>query len=516
MNSWKEQEAKYFLYKVAKDFTEGKIDRRKFFRYCGLAGLGFSTAGMLSTLTSCVPAPPVEVPVEEVPPPIEPAVEPPPVPITVADWLKEVSAPYKGRSIRVISEATPPSRAIDELTKAEFMPATGINVEWELTPLAHVLKKVSIDAAGQLGANDVYYLDQSWIARFAADTWDPRELIDKHPELTMPDYNFDDILGPLMEHIGMYKGKLVGMVCDIPIFIMMYRKDIFEKLGLTVPTDMDQYLSTVKAINDELAPEVYGTAGQHKSGHYSLFCDYTAWLWSHGGSVFLHTGECVVNDEKGIAGLEYMEELRKYMPAGATTWDWSGQAEAVAHGKVGLYISWGEFFPMYDTPEKSAVVGLMEPADCPKEREVRPPAECGFLEKPGISHQGGSVYALSRYSKNLEPTWIFLQWATSSDVQTRAAIMGGGASPVRHSTFEDPRVAEMMKVAPGTTRHFPVTKTAILERMGAGADLPAKPEIAIDVIGVELGKLHARKYRTVKECADVMKRRIDQIVGIYA
>ena len=36
-----------------------------------------------------------------------------------------------------------------------------------------------------------------------------------------------------------------------------------------------------------------------------------------------------------MAGLEYMLELGKYMPPGSTTWDWSGEADAVAQGMAG-------------------------------------------------------------------------------------------------------------------------------------------------------------------------------------
>jgi multiple sugar transport system substrate-binding protein len=31
---------------------------------------------------------------------------------------------------------------------------------------------------------------------------------------------------------------MVGIPFDIPIFILMYRKDLFDKHGLTVPTTM--------------------------------------------------------------------------------------------------------------------------------------------------------------------------------------------------------------------------------------------------------------------------------------
>ncbi|MPY86271.1 MAG: extracellular solute-binding protein, partial [Actinophytocola sp.] len=167
-------------------------------------------------------------------------------------------------------------------------------------------------------------------------------------------------------------------------------------------------MDVIKQINDEKAPNTYGTVGQLKSGHYSLECDWTAWLWSHGGSVFDADGRCVVDDDQGLAALEYLTQLKKYMPPGATSWDWDGEANAFAQGKGGIYTSWGEFFPLYNTPEKSKVVKKVYPAEPPEEESLRPPDDAGFEEKPGIAHQGGSVYAMSAYSKKKDALWVFL------------------------------------------------------------------------------------------------------------
>lgn len=500
-----DNEDKNRIAKATEAYVRGRLNRRDFLKICGAAGLGFSMHGMHSLVS------PGRAQARLLPQSAEG--EGPPE--EVAQWLKEVGGQFKGKKIRIVSEATPPSRAIDELTKSEFMPLTGIEVEWELLPLEQVLFKISVDAAGGLGHNDVYYQDQAWVARFINDTVDPRELWETKPDLAFPNYNPDDFLQPLVDHIATYKGRWGGLVCDIPIYIMMYRQDIFDELGLTVPTTMDEYMLAVKAINEATAPETYGTVGQWKSGHYSLECDWTCWLWANGGSVFDPEGKCVVNDEQGVAGMKYMLELGKYGPPGQTAWDWSGEAEAVAQGKAGMYICWGEFFPMYDTPEKSEVVGLMEPADCPKEIALRKPDECGFEEWPGISHQGGSVYGLSRYSREPDATWIFLQWATSSDVQTRASIMGGGASPCRQSTFDDPRVKAKEIVTAGTTRHFPATERAIKERMGTEPHLVAWSTIANNIFAVELGKITTGEYADPKEGLDRMAELADKEVGIY-
>src|SRR5438874_12990080 len=82
-----------------------------------------------------------------------------------------------------------------------------------------------------------------------------------------------------------------------------------------------------------------------------------------------------------------------------------------------------------------------------------------------------------------------MQWATSSDVTPRASLLGGGASPVRRSNFDDPRIKAKAKVGIRTTRHFGVTLDAINNRMGTEPHLPAWASLSVDRFAVELGKM---------------------------
>ena len=104
-----------------------------------------------------------------------------------------------------------------------------------------------------------------------------------------------------------------------------------------------------------------------------------------------------------------------------------------------------------------------------------------------------------------------MQWACSPDVMARVSTLGGGASPMRLSSFEDPRVKAMAKVGAGTTRHFDAIKWTIDNAMGSEPDMPAWAEISNNVVPVELGKLLAGQYRSGKECMDAIKRQADEM-----
>jgi multiple sugar transport system substrate-binding protein len=478
-------------------FYAGRTSRRTMLKTLGAAGVGFSAAGMMGSSRRTMAAPMRAVEAAQ--------------PDDVTAWLKDVGGQFKGTTIKVVSEETPPSRAIINLKKDLFEDITGITVDWEVVPLDQVLAKVSQDAAAQLGANDIYYFDQAWVGRFINDTFDPRELLSSKPDLAFPNYNIDDFLEPLVKHIATYGDKMIGFPCDVPIAMYFYRQDIYDEMGLKPATTMEEYMANAKAINDAMAGSgTYGTVGQMKSGHYALECDMTIYLWSHGGSVYTADGQCSLNDAAAITGVDYMRELQQYMPAAVTSYDWGGQFTAIQQGQGGQVITWGEDFPGWDDPVSSKVSGLMTPAPLPANAAQRKPEEAGFEEIPDLGHQGGSTYCLSKYSKVADAAWVFLQWATSSNTQTLASVIGGGASPMRQSTFDDPRVKEMEVVGAGTTRHFPLMLETIQNRMGTEPHLPQWPLIATDIIAVELGKLTTGGYASTQEGMDNIKKLVDE------
>jgi multiple sugar transport system substrate-binding protein len=476
-----DRQQRLWVAKQAGKVQRGVISRREFIRRAAMAGFGITSMRYLAGCAAPAPTAPSAAQVQATAAPMGEMT-------AQQQFLREVGGQFAGTTLRVVSESTPPSRAISQIMQEEFIPLTGINVEWEQLPLDQVLARITQDTAGGLGENDIYYWDQAWVGRFVNDAVSPMEMMEK-ADLAYPDWNFDDFLPTLVENISTYKGQLASIPYDIPIFIMMYRKDIFDELGLAVPTTMEEYMNVVMAINEEKAPQTYGTVAQWKSGHYALECNWTCWLWGHGGHIFDANEQPALNNAEGVAGTEYMLELGKYMPAGVTTWDWSGEADAFTQGLGGVYISWGEFFPGFDDPESSQIVGLAEPAPVPQPVSLRTKAESGFDETPGVSHQGGSSLAINKFSENVDAAWVFLQWATSSDITTRASILGGGATPIRYSNFTDPRTQEFNKVTPGTTRHFDVTLDAIENHMGTEPHLPEWAELANNQFPAELGKM---------------------------
>jgi multiple sugar transport system substrate-binding protein len=254
------------------DHHRGRISRRQML--AALAELGFcSLAGLGGCRRRSPPAPMRRDPRLHIGP--QSALDPE---SEQHRFLEDAGRAFAGTRLRVVGENTPPSQATIAIMRHEFSPLTGIEVEWELLPLERVLAKIVAETARKTGALDVFYCDQAWLGDFFGDMVDPTPLLAKQ-DLAYPGYDFSDFLPPLLEHAASYKGRLVAIPFDIPVWIMIYRRDILEELELAVPRTIPEYLAVVKAIFEAKAPDVYGTVEGWKSGHYSLLQKMTTWLW---------------------------------------------------------------------------------------------------------------------------------------------------------------------------------------------------------------------------------------------
>ena len=501
--SFRTHDKQRFIIDSANDFTNKRISKRDFLRKMGMAGVGMSAfaAGSLGGFRSFGNMAMADAHGE--------------TPEDVANFLREAGKPFAGTTIRYTSESTPPTVVLNQL-KSEFTELTGINVEIEIVPLEQVLAKATQDVQGQLGTYDLYYLDQAWTATFSRDTIDPREYYADKPDLAMPGFDFDDFSEPLVEGISLYQDKWIGLPFDIPIFTLMYRKDILEKHGIAVPQTYEDFTQAVELITAaEQENGIYGTGLQAKSGHYSLECDWSQAVWGHGGSIFDADKMFSGNDAAGIEGLEWYMNLLANAPANSVAATWDGQWQMGASGQIALCQSWAEFFPGWNADD-SAVKGLWEmttPLKGPS--TLRGRDAVGFGEIPNWGHQGGSSIALSRYSSNIDAAWLFMQWACSKDIMTRCTLAGGFA-PMRTSSYNDPRILERQNLeGSGTTRHLGTVLETINNYMASEPDMAIWAGLANNEIPTELGKLlTGQDYDgNAKACMDQIAKLVDQQVA---
>ena len=97
-----------------------------------------------------------------------------------------------------------------------------------------------------------------------------------------------------------------GVARSIPLFnignAVVYRKDLFEELGLSVPNTWEEYLTVGQALKNANMPvgQTLGhTFGDAPSFAYPL-------MWSYGGQEVDEDGNVVINSPETHAALEFM------------------------------------------------------------------------------------------------------------------------------------------------------------------------------------------------------------------
>ena len=273
---------------------------------------------------------------------------------------------------------------------------------------------------------------------------------------------------------------------------------------------MEELLSNSEIITKEMGPNVYGTTGQMKSSHYSLECDWTAWLWGHGGSIFNKDGKFTGNDEAGLQAMAYWDKLKDHA-SGVDGWTWDGEGQSVAQASR----------PRCCPGASSSPISTTRPR--PRSRPVRSRgAAQGHLaahrradrlrRDPGVGHQGGSSLAVSRYSKNADAAWIFMQWATCADTQVLITTLGGGTGR-RARPFMTTRVLANARVEKtGTTRHLPVVRETISKHMGSEPDLPQWAQLSNDTIPVRSAEYFAGGYGSGQRAMDDIAAQIETVM----
>lgn len=405
-------------------------------------------------------------------------------------WLAEVSKPYKGTTIRMITETTPPSDWTEE-AGAEFTKYTGIKVIVERQAHPHLQEKALMDFSAGTGIYDVFNGDYSWTGKYVeAGYVVPLDDYLNDPNLTYFDYFPEDFYAGFWEGTT-WKGRPYGLPYDSVVQYMFYNKVDFENAGIVdaegnalFPRTPDEWIAAVKKLHDP--PNLHGTGVQGKR-HLSVVCEYLPILWAFDGQLYDENYNVTLDSEAGLESLKFYKELSKYAPPGATTWTWDQVCTGLQQHIVAMSMLWDENYGAMEDSTQSRVIGQMRYGPVPS------------ITGKAISHYGGSSLFIPTSSKKKIPAYLFAQWATSKSVQLLG--VGKGASPTRRSIYTIPILRKMYPSFIATDAAAPVTgwrpripewddMVEIMAReLNAVLAADKDPEAALKVMAAEIDKI---------------------------
>lgn len=164
-------------------------------------------------------------------------------------------------------------------------------------------------------------------------------------------------------------GKIMAIAMMVNAQHLMYRSDILDQLGITVPKTYVQVLAAAEKIK---AAKViaYPLGGSYKNG-WNLAEEFVNMYLGNGGEFFGNGNQATLNNAQGIASLEIMKKLTAYMDPEYLVADSTYVQQQFQQGKIAMANLWATRAAAMDDAKESQVVGKVKMASAPM-ASVRP------------------------------------------------------------------------------------------------------------------------------------------------
>jgi multiple sugar transport system substrate-binding protein len=302
-----------------------------------------------------------------------------------------------------------PSPTEDAIKKRipEFEQQTGVKVNVVDAPYDDAHQKMLLSFQAKKGAYDVVQFDNPFLAPFASQN----ALTDLGPYTSKSSaYDISDFVQPLQDY-NKYDGTAVALNLSTEPFILWYRKDIYQKLNLQVPTTWEQYLANAQKIQESGLG-----SGQVIANNSSV----NSWwwlqlLWSHGGDLQDASGKVTVNTPQAQEATDYMKSLLAVSPKSAITATGDDATTLFTTQNVGQMINYSGYYPVITDPKSSKVIRTFDTAIIP-------------VGKANITELTGWNIGIPADSKAKDTAWQFLEWLLNKDNTPK--LMDAGAAAI--------------------------------------------------------------------------------------
>ncbi|MEM8855207.1 MAG: extracellular solute-binding protein [Pseudomonadota bacterium] len=296
-----------------------------------------------------------------------------------------------------------------------------------------------------------------------APAWSPdfTPFLAEMPEGMQTSPEFQDIFPVYRERLMVWNDKVLSQTMDGDVHTYTYRIDLFEdpeeqaafkeKYGydLAPPKTWKEYLDIAEFFN---RPDdgLWGTAEAFRRGgqQFWFFFSHAAPYTNHPdnpGSMFFdpETMDAQINNPGWVRGLEEYIAASKLAPPNALNFSFGEVNAAVAGGQVAQSIGWGDTGVIAADPKQSQVAGNVGSAILPGSTEIynHKTGEWDSYDEVVLSPFmafGGWQAAVPASSENQEAAWDFIEYLTSPEVSSTAAITGGtGVNPYRNAHVDD-------------------------------------------------------------------------------
>lgn len=371
----------------------------------------------------------------------------------------------------------------------EFEKLTGIKVVVEDYPEDPFRQKLAVEMSAKSKSVDVFTTGTMREGRqFFTSGWygDLTSLVND-PSATSVEWDKSDFIDAVWK-AHQFGGKQVAVPVQANVQLLYYRKDLFDAAGLKPPKTLDELEAAAKRLHNP--PSVYGfvARGRKTQAPYT----WSHWLYANGGSWLNPDGKPGIGTPAALNAVnQYVRLLRTYGDPGITD---NGPMEVQTHflqGRAAMILDAVSWAGLFSDPQKSKVAGKWE----------------GTLAPPGSAGVTYELWAwslaMSPFSEKQKAAWLFMQWATSKEMQKPLHLR---SFPMpRKSLWTDPEWKS--KLQPG---YYEAAMTQVQSARPIGhPPFVASPEIT-DVVGIAINNALAGK--DAKAEMDAASRKMAEIL----
>ena len=341
------------------------------------------------------------------------------------DWKQ-----FEGSTINIGAVQHPWVSAIKPAVPV-FEELTGIDVVWNVLPEQQFRTKRLTDVSTGAGKFDVFFMDQV-VNQFRQANW--LQTLDTYfgdDSLYDEDwYRPDDIFEAArwQAHGGGYTDRWTGIPITVEVQTQFYRKDLYEKYGLSVAESLEGFVENARAIHQNES-DIVGTVGRGQKGYGMNIFILNTFLREYGGQLWTEypTDSGLDTEAAKKAAKWYVNLLQQYGPQGAASQTWSDVLSTMQSGRAGHIVSDANlFWPGLTDP------GASDVADTVGITKTPAPSDGTF---------GPNAYtwqlSTSKNAANSEQGFLFMLWASSRPTNRWMHLERDAAFSVRQSVWQD-------------------------------------------------------------------------------
>ncbi len=466
-------------------------------------------------------------------------------------WFQDAAKPFKGMSIKVLSETIPTHEYESKVLTKAFEEITGIKVNHQLLGEGDVVMAVQTQMQTNVSIYDAYINDSDLIgthARMQQAVNLTKWMAGEGKDVTLPTLDLDDFIGK--QFTTGPDGDLYQMPDQQFANLYWFRKDWFDRpeikkgfkakygYDLGVPLNWSAYEDIAKYFSEDVknidGVRIYGHMDYGKRAPDLGWRMTDAWLSMAGAGdvgkpngipvdewgIRMEKGSCnpvgasvtrggAANGPAAVYAIRKWDEwLRNYAPPGAAAMDFYQSLPSLSSGNVAQQIFWYTAFTA-SLVGKNPNNKVVDDKGMPLWRMGPSPKGPYWEEGMKLGYQDAGSWTLFKSTpvKNRKAAWLYAQFVVSKTVDLKKSHVG--LTIIRDSSIDHKSFTERAPALGGLVEFYRSNNRNIWSP--TGVNVPDYPKLA-QIWWQQIGDVNSGAF-TPQQAMDRLAEEMDLVMS---